>query len=175
MDALLPSTEGTGTLELATLDADDWPIAREVRLRALKDSPSAYISEYEDEVAVGESGWRERFTRMRWVVAREQARVIGLASSVRVDGRPPYERHVESVWVDPRHRRIGILRAIFGYLTEVEPDVTEWRVWVLDTNSVAREVYERLGFSPTGEWQPLADGSGRLEIRLRFDAPRGRG
>lgn len=88
---------GTVTLELATLDADDWPIAREVRLRALKDSPSAYISEYEDEVAVGEDGWRERFTRMRWIVARQQARVIGLASSVRVDGRPPYERHVESV------------------------------------------------------------------------------
>jgi hypothetical protein len=37
---------GTGTLELATLDADDWPIAREVRMRALNDSPSAYISEY---------------------------------------------------------------------------------------------------------------------------------
>ena len=126
-------------MELATLDADDWPTAREVRLRALKDSPSAYISEYEDEVAVGESAWRERFTRMRWIVARHQAGVIGLASSVRVDSRPPYERHVESVWVDPRHRRTGILRAIFGHLTEVEPDVTEWRVWVLDTNSVARD------------------------------------
>lgn len=160
-------------MELATLGTEDWYIAREVRLRALKDSPSAYISEYEDEVAVGEEGWRERFTRMQWIVARHQARVIGLASSVRVDSRPPYERHIESVWVDPRHRRTGVLRSIFGRLTDVEPDVSEWRVWVLDTNTVAQEVYDRLGFSPTGEWQPLADGSGRLEIRLRFvDPPR---
>jgi predicted GNAT family acetyltransferase len=155
-------------LELAVLGADDWPIAREVRLRALKDSPSAYLADYEDEVTVGEEGWRERFTRMRWVVARDEGRIIGLASSVRVAGRPAYERHIESVWVDPRHRRNGVLRAVLGHLSVADPEVTEWRVWVLDTNTVAREVYERLGFSPTGERQLLADGSGRREIRLRF-------
>lgn len=158
------------------LGADDWPIAREVRLRALKDSPSAYLADYEDEVTVGADGWRERFTRMHWVVARDTSRadaddlgrIVGLASSVRVAGRPPYERHIESVWVDPRYRRNGVLRAILGQLAAAEPAVTEWRVWVLDTNTVAREVYDRLGFSPTGERQLLADGSGRREIRLRF-------
>jgi GNAT superfamily N-acetyltransferase len=155
-------------LELAILGADDWPIAREVRLRALKDSPSAYIADYEDEVTVGEDGWRERFNRMRWVVARDESRIIGLASSVRVAGRPAYERHIESVWVDPRYRRTGVLRAVLAELAAVEPDVTEWRVWVLDTNTVAREVYDRLGFCATGERQPLTDGSGRLEIRLRY-------
>ncbi|HWD81467.1 MAG TPA: GNAT family N-acetyltransferase [Kribbella sp.] len=149
------------------LGADDWPIAREVRLRALKDSPTAYLADYEDEVTVGEAGWRERFTRMRWVVARDAGRIVGLASSVRVAGRPSYERHIESVWVDPRYRRNGVLRAILGRLAAEEPDVTEWRVWVLDTNTVARQVYDRLGFSPTGERQLLADGSGRREIRLR--------
>lgn len=155
-------------MELAILGADDWPIAREVRLRALKDSPSAYLADYEDEVTVGEDGWRERFTEMRWVVARDAGRIIGLASSVRVPGRPSDERHIESVWVDPRHRRKGVLRAVLGHLAVADPGVTEWRVWVLDTNTVAQEVYERLGFSPTGERQLLADGSGRREIRLRF-------
>jgi len=155
-------------LELAMLGADDWPIAREVRLRALKDSPSAYIADYEVEVTVGEDGWRERFTRMRWVVARDEARIIALASSVRVLDRPAYERHVESVWVDPRYRRTGVLRAVLSELAAIEPDVTEWRVWVLDTNAVARQVYDRLGFSPTGERQLLEDHSGRCEIRLRF-------
>jgi predicted GNAT family acetyltransferase len=160
--------KGSGTLELAMLGADDWPIAREVRLRALKDSPSAYLADYEEEVAVGELGWRERFTRMHWVVARDATRIVGLASSVQVAGRPPYERHIESVWVDPRYRRNGVLRGILAQLAAEEPAVTEWRVWVLDTNAVARQVYDRLGFSPTGERQLLADGSGRREIRLRF-------
>ncbi|GAA3145476.1 putative GNAT family acetyltransferase [Kribbella aluminosa] len=155
-------------MELAMLGADDWPIAREVRLRALKDSPTAYIADYEEEVTVGEDRWRERFTRMHWVVARDTAWIVGMASSVRVAGRPPYERHIESVWVDPRYRRNGVLRFILAQLAAAEPAVTEWRVWVLDTNTVARQVYDRLGFSPTGERQLLADGSGRREIRLRF-------
>jgi ribosomal protein S18 acetylase RimI-like enzyme len=154
-------------LELALLGADDWPLAREVRLRALKDSPTAYLADYEIEVTVGEDGWRERFTRMHWVVARDAERVIGMASSVRVPGRPADERHVESVWVDPRYRRTGVLRALLGQLAAEEPAVSEWRVWVLDTNTVAFEVYDRLGFSPTGERQLLSDGSGRREIRLR--------
>jgi predicted GNAT family acetyltransferase len=169
MDALavhLP--KGSGTLELAMLGADDWSIAREVRLRALKDSPSAYLADYEDEVRVGEDGWRERFTRMRWVVARDAERIIAMAASVRVAGRPAYERHIEAVWVDPRYRRSGVLRALLGQLAAEDPEVTEWRVWVLDTNTLARQVYDRLGFSPTGERQLLADGSGRREIRLRF-------
>ncbi|GAA2821452.1 GNAT family N-acetyltransferase [Kribbella solani] len=153
------------------LGSDDWPIAREVRLRALKDSPSAYLSVYEDEVAVGEEGWRERFTRMRWVVARHESRIVGLASSVQVADRPQYERHIESVWVDPRHRRTGVLREILAYLAAIDPGVTEWRVWVLDTNTLAQQVYDRLGFCPTGERQPLADGSGRREIRLRSGSP----
>jgi ribosomal protein S18 acetylase RimI-like enzyme len=159
--------KGSGTLELAMLRADDWSLAREVRLRALKDSPSAYLADYEAEVTVGEDGWRERFTRMRWVVARVEARVIGMASSVRVAGRPVDERHIESVWVDPRYRRNGVLRALLGQLAAEEPEVREWRVWVLDTNTVAFEVYDRLGFRATGERQLLADGSGRREIRLR--------
>jgi ribosomal protein S18 acetylase RimI-like enzyme len=154
-------------LELALLGADDWPLAREVRLRALKDSPTAYLADYEIEVTVGEDGWRERFTRMHWVVARDAERVIGMASSVRVPGRPADERHVESVWVDPRYRRTGVLRALLGQLAAEEPAVNEWRVWVLDTNTVAFQVYDRLGFSPTGERQLLSDGSGRREIRLR--------
>lgn len=154
-------------MELALLGADEWSLAREVRLRALKDSPTAYLADYEIEVTVGEDGWRERFTRMRWVVARDAERVIGMASSVRVAGRPPYERHIESVWVDPRYRRTGVLRALLGQLAAEEPAVSEWRVWVLDTNTLAFQVYDRLGFSPTGERQLLSDGSGRREIRLR--------
>jgi predicted GNAT family acetyltransferase len=87
---------------------------------------------------------------------------------VRVAGRPAYERHIESVWVDPRYRRTGVLRAVLAELWAVDPEVTDWRVWVLDTNAVARQVYDRLGFTPTGESQLLEDGSGRREIRLRF-------
>ena len=157
---------GVGPVELEILVADQWRTLRDIRLRALKDSPAAYISEYEVEAARGEENWRDDFALSQWVVARRGERIIGLVRSLQVEGRPADERHLESVWVDPRDRRTGVLRTILRHLTEVEPEVRDWRVWVLDTNAVARNVYDRLGFSPTGESQPLTDGSGRSEIRL---------
>jgi GNAT superfamily N-acetyltransferase len=155
-------------LDFEVLAADDWRILRDVRLLALKDSPGAYISSYEAEASWTEASWRHSFAGALWVVPRSGRRIIGLARSLRVDGRPPDERHLESVWVEPRHRRTGVMRAILRYLTEVEPEVHDWLLWVVDRNVEAREVYERLGFEPTGERQLLTDTSGRTEVRLRL-------
>ncbi|MEV5961843.1 GNAT family N-acetyltransferase [Kribbella sp. NPDC051952] len=155
-------------MELATLGTDEWQVLRELLLRALKDSPAAYISDYESEAARTETGWRERFVNVQWVVARLGDRTIGLAAARRVEDRAPDERHIESVWVDPRHRRTGVLRAMLRHLMEMEPSVRTWLVWVLDDNLLGRRVYERLGFRSTLESQPLEDGTGRRELRLGF-------
>ena len=155
-------------MDFEVLTADDWRILRDVRLLALKDSPGAYISSYETEASWSEASWRRSFAGALWVVTRSGRRIIGVARSLRVDGRPPDERHLESVWVEPRHRRTGVMRAILRYLTEIEPEVHDWLLWVVDRNVEARQVYERLGFEPTGERQLLTDTSGRTEVRLRL-------
>ncbi|MFI5710957.1 GNAT family N-acetyltransferase [Kribbella sp. NPDC051620] len=157
-------------MEFQVLAADDWQLLRDVRLQALKDSPGAYISNYETEASWTEASWRRSFADALWVVLRNSRRIIGLARSLRVDGRPPDERHLEAVWVEPRHRRTGVMRALLVYLTELEPDVHDWLLWVLDHNAEALEAYERLGFEPTGERQQLTDASGRTEVRFRRSA-----
>lgn len=153
-------------MDVETLAADDWKTLRDVRLRALEDSPTAYISRRQTELTWTEARWRRSFEGALWVVARGRQEIVGLARSVRVDRRPAFERHLESVWVEPRHRRTGVLRTLLRYLAELEPEVREWRVWVLTGNVEARTVYERLGFESTGERQPLDDSSGRSEERL---------
>jgi len=155
-------------LNVEALAVDDWEILRDVRLRALKDSPAAYISTYEEVASWTESQWRDCFATAVWVVPRIGRRIIGVACSLRDDERPANERYLESVWVERGHRRTGVLRAILRYLAELEPDVEDWFLWVLDGNAEARAVYERLGFEPTGESQPLADASGRAEVRFRL-------
>jgi GNAT superfamily N-acetyltransferase len=155
-------------LDVEVLAADDWMTLRDVRLRALRDSPAAYVSSYEVEQGWSETEWRRGFADALWVVVRRRHRVVGLARSVRVDGRPPDERHLESVWVEPGYRRTGVMRAVLRFLAGREPDVRDWLVWVLTGNADARKVYERLGFVPTGERQPVPDASGRHEERLRL-------
>ena len=59
-------------------------------------------------------------------------------------------------------------RALVQQLVELERrgGVTEFRVWVIESNDSTRRAYERLGFESTGEVKQL-DGSGRVEERLR--------
>lgn len=154
-------------MDVEVLGGDDWRIVRDVRLRALEDSPAAFLAKA--ETSWGEAEWRAVALEGAWIVARSEDQVIGVVRSVRVDDRPTDERHLESVWVDPLHRRRGVLRAILRNLAESEPDVRTWMVWVLDGNDEAYAAYERMGFESTGEIQPLPNAPRRVEERLRLD------
>ena len=110
-------------MEFQVLAADDWKLLRDVRLQALKDSPGAYMSTYETEVSWTEASWRRSFADALWVVLRSGRRIIGLARSLRVDGRPPDERHLEAVWVEPRHHHTNIIQTILHYLTKLKPNI----------------------------------------------------
>jgi len=155
-------------LDVDVLAADDWQTLRRVRLRALEESPDAYLSTYDLEVKWSESEWRRSFVEALWVRVVTEGRIVGLAHAIRVAGRPVDERHLECVWVDPDHRGAGVLRAVVEFLIKTEPDVREWRVWIIDGNSRARGSYEHLGFELTGERQLLPDESGRYERRLKL-------
>ena len=165
-------------MDIAALEAGQWDCLRRARLRALKDCPSAFLSSYVIESAWGEDQWRDTFGDATWVVARDGSRIVGMAHSLLVADRPADERHIECVWVDPRHRRVGVLKAMLGFLFGAEPDVRTWMVWaieghIVDDATSSRDVYERLGFYWTGERQLLPDDSGRIEIRLKREQPRG--
>ena len=154
-------------MDVEVLAGDDWEILQDVRLRALEDSPAAFLAKA--ETSWSEAEWRALAVEDVWIVARSGAQVIGVVRSVRVDDRPTDERHLESVWVDPLHRKKGVLRAILRYLAELEPDVRTWMAWVLDGNDDARAAYEHLGFETTGRRQLLTGTPRRVEERLRLD------
>ena len=168
MVGALPEGESMESiLDLQLLSPVDWRILRAARLRALQDSPHAFLSRYDNELRLSDWEWRRMFDASIWVVARETDDVVGLARSV---GEPtrPWTRHVESIWVAPTHRRRGVFRGLLDALAEVEREmgVTELLLWVLEDNHDAQRAYETLGFEPTGERQYLPD-LGRFERRWR--------
>jgi RimJ/RimL family protein N-acetyltransferase len=139
------------------LRPSDWATLRATRLRALKDSPSAFAGLYHVESAWGETEWRAAFVQRTWFVATtpEAPRPVGLAREFRIPDLPE-ERHIESMWVDPDHRGRRVATAIVNtILARLDPWVTTVSLRVLDGNDLARTVYERLGFRSTGDTSPL--------------------
>jgi ribosomal protein S18 acetylase RimI-like enzyme len=160
------------TFDVDLLTPADWRVLRAARLRALRDSPHAFLSSYALESSRSKLEWQGQFDHSTWIIAREPEEVIGLARSV---GEPGCSsaRHIESVWVAPTHRRRGICRGLIQTLICLEQRIgaTHVLLWVLDDNNDAQGTYEALGFRPTGERQYLPSvGQYEFRLRLRIDS-----
>jgi GNAT superfamily N-acetyltransferase len=148
---------------------EEWVRVRELRLRALAESPDAFGSTHERERSLGRpewiawiDGWEGATNAM--FVAESGDRWIGMAVGSRTGEEA--DAHLYGMWVDPTWRGAGV----GGRLVE---GVTAWaRSWgarsvilgVTETNDGAAVFYEHLGFADTGERYPLREGS-RLTCR----------
>jgi ribosomal protein S18 acetylase RimI-like enzyme len=157
-------------ITVQALEPAHWETLAGIRLRALKDSPRAFAARLDEEGAWVEREWRRAFAHRIWFVAWTDAEPhpIGLA---RMYAKPGHrrERHIESMWVDPRYRRRKVATAMVDEILRqacLDPFVRAISLRILDGNELARTVYERLGFSSTGETNPLWVGELRVEERL---------
>ena len=150
-----------GELTQRRLTPDDWAVLRDVRLRALADSPDAFGSTLEREQDFDEKEWRRRTVRPVWV-AEVDGRPVGMAGAFSNDGM----LQVWGMWTDPAHRGQGLARALLDAL--IGPAVSEGRSVALHVNIAnpgARAFYEAYGFVATGELEPLRPGSEqRIEL-----------
>jgi GNAT superfamily N-acetyltransferase len=151
-------------IEVRTARPDEWRRVRDLRLRALADSPDAFGSTFERERAhaKGEwlrwiSGWESAVNRL--VVAVDEDEWIGMAVGSRTGDDE--RAHLYAMWVDPRARRAGIGRRLFeAVLSWAEAEgATEIELGATAINRGAVVFYERLGFADTGERHALRDGS----------------
>jgi ribosomal protein S18 acetylase RimI-like enzyme len=153
---------GRGPVRRATLLAvgvrrvggEDRDLVRELRLRALLDSPDAFGSTYEREAAFPLSVWDDR------VRAPGNAHFLwdsplgvpsGMASVVR-DDEQPGAAHVVGVWVAPDVRGTGAADGLVVAAIEwaQRAGVTTLRLHVSEHNVRAERLYFRHGFTRTG-------------------------
>ncbi|MGH3412702.1 MAG: GNAT family N-acetyltransferase [Marmoricola sp.] len=99
-------------LRLRFLHADDWRVWREIRLRALADSPDAFGSTLARERSFTEVDWRRRCGD-RSVVAFHGD--LAVACGAVFADRPGYAA-VVAMWVDPAQRGRGHSRRILDAL-----------------------------------------------------------
>lgn len=152
---------------LHRLTPEDWRLMRDVRLRSLQDSPSAFGSTYARERDRDESGWRS-WLSTPWpkFVATQDGRGVAIGGGyVDDDGTA----HVIAMWTAPEARRQGYARAIVEQIIAwAETEKLPLELRVTTTNRAAREVYLACGFEPSGIVHPLRDGSDELAEVLHF-------
>jgi ribosomal protein S18 acetylase RimI-like enzyme len=155
-------------IEVRTARPDEWRRVRDLRLRALADSPNAFGSTFERERSHTEiewvqwiSGWEDSVNRMVVAVAGDEW--VGMAVGSRTGDEE--RAHLYAMWVEPRSRRAGVGRRLVEAVLEWAraEGATEIELGATAINRTAVEFYERLGFTDTRQRHPLRDGS-RLEV-----------
>lgn len=143
---------------LRPVAGDDWELWRSIRLRALQDAPTAFGATYEREVAFGEGDWLGRLGQdAPAVLAMAGADPVGMGAGFQdLDGW----LHVVAMWVDPAWRGRGIGHRVLEHLVDwARTRGLRTHLDVTVGNDSARAVYERFGFTATGEVRPLREGS----------------
>jgi ribosomal protein S18 acetylase RimI-like enzyme len=161
-------------VRIHTVQHRDWQDYRDIRLAALKDSPSAFASTWQEEAALTASQWMERAqrsedgdTRTMVIAVDDAGRWVGLAGGYRPGDRGA-DAELISMWVAPdcRGRKIGpeLVRAVLAWAESHR--VGSVALWVNETNRPAISLYEKAGFRRTGEVDKLPSDPAQQEVRM---------
>jgi GNAT superfamily N-acetyltransferase len=149
--------------------AGDWQALRGIRLAALLDAPDAFGSTYAREAAFAEADWQRRIatggTFLAYLPEVSASEPAGLAGGYQ---ESPGTVELVSMYVRPPARGRGVGEALVASVIEWAGarDATSVHLWVTEVNKPARLLYERCGFTPTGERQLLPSNPALGEVGM---------
>jgi ribosomal protein S18 acetylase RimI-like enzyme len=156
--------------------SSEWHTYRDLRLRALADSPDAFGSTLAQEKTRKDDSWAERLEKgansaLELPLLAEVGGVpVGLAWA-RIEPSTGEVAYLYQVWVAPAYRRLGIgkkmLEAVIDWARSKNVRFIE--LGVTTDESPAWRLYTREGFKPVGEPEPLRPGSELLSQPMRLD------
>src|SRR6202050_3961586 len=136
--------------------AADWQALRDIRMEALRNAPEAFGSTYEREVERPEARWLDWIARggMFLALLPDLSEPAGLAGGYQED---PGTVALVSMYVRSPARGRGVGEALVAAVAHWAEDkgAKSLHLWVTEINAPARLLYQRCGFSPTAERQPL--------------------
>jgi GNAT superfamily N-acetyltransferase len=156
----------SSTLIIQRFASHEWPTYRDLRLRALVESPDAFGSTFDAERVRLDADWAQRMEVAAQaplelpLVARVGDEAIGLAWA-RIDAAAPETAHLFQVWVAPEHRGRGagrlLLEATVAWART--RGVRELALDVTCGDTPAVRLYSKAGFRISGDFAPLRPGS----------------
>jgi GNAT superfamily N-acetyltransferase len=153
------------TPHIRRIRADEGPLLRALRLRALAEAPMAFGSTLAHEQGYPPDLWRERATGASGgcdratFIAECDGPWVGLATGIaRSEHQQSLEPLLVGMFVDSTVRRLGVgvglVEAVSGWARTC--GASRLALWVTSGNDPAVALYHRCGFRLTGIARPLA-------------------
>jgi ribosomal protein S18 acetylase RimI-like enzyme len=151
-------------ITIVPVTASNVSLFREVRLRALQDSPGAFSSTYAAESKLTEADWIERTRRWNgeqgigFLAVDEGAGcgIVGCFLEPEPGTRELTQAHLVSMWTAPTHRRqrvgVKLMNAAIDWARS--RGATTLRLMVTSNNESAFRFYDRMGLTRTGRTEP---------------------
>jgi ribosomal protein S18 acetylase RimI-like enzyme len=159
-------------IALAPITPQNALIFKAVRLRALRDTPSAFGSTYAKESQLTDADWIKRAVqwngeRTAGFLAMDSGAACGIAGSF-LDQDDARRAHLVSMWTAPTHRQRGIGRLlvneVFGWARLRRARTLQ--LMVTSNNEPAILFYQRLGFTRTGRTEPYPNDPALTEYEM---------
>jgi GNAT superfamily N-acetyltransferase len=149
-------------VKVRPLAADEQTLLRDLRLRALGESPDAFEETVADALSRPDSYWAELTKsvtapgRHAMFLAEDTEGPSGFVFGL-LDSKRPDVGHLGGMWVDPRARSRGAGRALANAVISWARGrgLLRLELWVTEGNEGAIRLYERCGFTVTGHRRPL--------------------
>jgi ribosomal protein S18 acetylase RimI-like enzyme len=154
-------------IAVRALTLQEWPLLRDVRLRALADAPDAFGRTFEEERGRPDAEWEAQLARSvrsdstLTAVAERDGEAVGFVHA-QVDADEPPTAELFGMWVAPAARRSGAGRALVDAIAAWARSRGAVRLVlnVTEGNTAAERLYERAGLRFTADDPvPLREGS----------------
>ena len=157
-------------ITVRALDEADWELFRSVRLRALEESPEAFVATHADEVAEDDGFWKARIARSQRLLAEADGQPVGIASVGAVKDEDD-KAQLFGLWVEPERQSSGVATALVkaGAATAAAQGKHHLLYWVGTDNGRAVAFASGFGFRPTAERRPMrvaSEADGEEEIAM---------
>jgi ribosomal protein S18 acetylase RimI-like enzyme len=134
-----------------------WRILRSTILRSIATSPGAFLPAAGELEAKPPEYWKGRLKSSTWVLVVRRNRILGIAAAKPASEVDDYALQeeacfIESVWIHPSMRGKGLGERLVTNLIEQQRRAAGTRkfyLWVLDYNTPAISLYERMDFKHT--------------------------
>lgn len=161
-------------VQIVILHPEKWRAYKQLRLKALKEEPSAFSTTYTSQLSVPDREWKERLTRYQkrkgnWMLfAQKNNKLIGMMGAYQTEDR---KTHVMAVFVAKPYRGKGISKLLLAkLLTELKKaKVHVVELGVNCKQKAACALYDRFGFVLFDKKRfVLGDGKRHTEYLMRL-------